>query len=176
MLIILIHCLLLRLLQSIEMEKHVIVRKWNIYERFVLYGLVGFAAEVNFNPHPSKMQILDLFYCILGSCRVWQQETDWCFLYVHIFRLRHNDHDLWKVISEIRGSVTKSKMMITIQTLLPIYLRAVVYVLVTYAWEFSSGYILNQWDACPWDYRRYSQETITTERDLVISVIILWDW
>ena len=34
----------------------------------------------------------------------------------------------------------------------PLVLRGLVYTLWTYGWEFSTGLILRQFDACPWDY------------------------
>lgn len=35
---------------------------------------------------------------------------------------------------------------------IPLMLRGIVYVIWTYCWEFSTGFILLQFDACPWDY------------------------
>jgi uncharacterized membrane protein len=34
----------------------------------------------------------------------------------------------------------------------PLLARAFIYTLWTYVWEFSTGYVLKQFDACPWDY------------------------
>jgi uncharacterized membrane protein len=34
----------------------------------------------------------------------------------------------------------------------PLLLRAVIYTVWTYCWEFSTGYILRHFNACPWDY------------------------
>ena len=38
----------------------------------------------------------------------------------------------------------------------PLLGRAVVYTLWTYAWELSTGFVLRQFDACPWDYSAFS--------------------
>ena len=35
---------------------------------------------------------------------------------------------------------------------LPWYLRGVLYTFWTYSWEFTTGYVLKYFDACPWDY------------------------
>ena len=35
-------------------------------------------------------------------------------------------------------------------------LRLCVYLPVLYCWEYCTGWILQQFDACPWDYRRYT--------------------
>lgn len=34
----------------------------------------------------------------------------------------------------------------------PLFVRALIYTVWTYSWEFSTGYILKKFDACPWDY------------------------
>ncbi|KAL8619678.1 hypothetical protein ACOMHN_019733 [Nucella lapillus] len=34
----------------------------------------------------------------------------------------------------------------------PLLVRCLVYTLWTYCWEFSTGLLLTQFDACPWDY------------------------
>ncbi|KAK7103562.1 transmembrane protein 229B-like [Littorina saxatilis] len=34
----------------------------------------------------------------------------------------------------------------------PLLVRGLVYTLWTYCWEFSTGLLLSQFDACPWDY------------------------
>ncbi|CAG7826444.1 unnamed protein product [Allacma fusca] len=38
----------------------------------------------------------------------------------------------------------------------PIWIRGIMYVLMTYAWEFTSGTILTYLNACPWDYSEFS--------------------
>ncbi|CAL8284522.1 unnamed protein product [Lota lota] len=38
----------------------------------------------------------------------------------------------------------------------PMLLRCVIYTLWTYAWEFGTGLLLRQFDACPWDYTQFS--------------------
>lgn len=35
---------------------------------------------------------------------------------------------------------------------IPLIVRALVYTIWTYCWEFSTGFVLRQFDACPWDY------------------------
>ena len=35
---------------------------------------------------------------------------------------------------------------------IPLYLRGIVYTLWTFVWEFSTGYCLKMFNACPWDY------------------------
>jgi uncharacterized membrane protein len=38
------------------------------------------------------------------------------------------------------------------QLKLPLMVRALIYTVWTYFWEFSTGFILKQFNACPWDY------------------------
>lgn len=37
----------------------------------------------------------------------------------------------------------------------PLIFRCLVYTLWTYTWEFSTGYVLRTFDACPWDYSHF---------------------
>jgi uncharacterized membrane protein len=37
----------------------------------------------------------------------------------------------------------------------PLLLRAVIYVVWTYGWEFSTGIVLRHFNACPWDYSSF---------------------
>lgn len=39
---------------------------------------------------------------------------------------------------------------------IPIYLRAIIYVLVIYFWEYTSGTLLRLISACPWDYMEFN--------------------
>ena len=34
----------------------------------------------------------------------------------------------------------------------PLFLRALIYTIWTFAWEFSTGYVLRLFNGCPWDY------------------------
>jgi uncharacterized membrane protein len=46
---------------------------------------------------------------------------------------------------------------ILINTLrMPLPLRGLLYIICTYAWEFSTGYALKQFNACPWDYSTFN--------------------
>ncbi|XP_051695698.1 transmembrane protein 229B isoform X4 [Oryctolagus cuniculus] len=37
----------------------------------------------------------------------------------------------------------------------PLLLRCLIYTLWTYLWEFTTGFILRQFNACPWDYSQF---------------------
>ncbi|XP_013380008.1 transmembrane protein 229A [Lingula anatina] len=40
----------------------------------------------------------------------------------------------------------------------PRYVRIPIYIAITYSWEFTTGFILRQFDACPWDYTHYDYD------------------
>ncbi|XP_052827617.1 transmembrane protein 229B [Octopus bimaculoides] len=42
-----------------------------------------------------------------------------------------------------------------LQDTVPLLCRGLIYMLWTYLWEFSTGYILTRFDACPWDYDNF---------------------
>lgn len=37
----------------------------------------------------------------------------------------------------------------------PVLLRCIIYTLWTYLWEFGTGFLLRQFNACPWDYTEF---------------------
>lgn len=48
------------------------------------------------------------------------------------------------------------KMFLAMDGKIPLLLRGVVYLAWTYVWEFSTGLLLRQFNACPWDYNGYT--------------------
>ena len=40
----------------------------------------------------------------------------------------------------------------------PLLFRCVIYVLMAYVWEFSFGFILSHFNACPWDYTDFDYD------------------
>uniref|UniRef100_A0A8C5AQB9 Transmembrane protein 229B n=1 Tax=Gadus morhua TaxID=8049 RepID=A0A8C5AQB9_GADMO len=47
------------------------------------------------------------------------------------------------------------RMYLRLRGRVPLPLRCVLYTLWTYVWEFSTGLLLRQFDACPWDYSAF---------------------
>ena len=41
-----------------------------------------------------------------------------------------------------------------------LFLRVIVYVCWTYIWEFSTGILLRQFNACPWNYSEYTKYNV----------------
>ncbi|KAK3094077.1 hypothetical protein FSP39_023916 [Pinctada imbricata] len=44
------------------------------------------------------------------------------------------------------------RMYLAMKDTVPQLLRIIIYTLWTYCWEFSTGFVLKQFGACPWDY------------------------
>ncbi|XGW12021.1 hypothetical protein V3C99_013026 [Haemonchus contortus] len=107
----------------------VLHRPWNIFERLFLYGLLGFAAEVCFTA-------------------TWEA-------------VEHGNRKLIGVTSMYiffvygLSILLLEKLYLILKDIIPLPLRAAIYVLVCYCWEFSTGLFLKRWDACPWDYESY---------------------
>lgn len=47
------------------------------------------------------------------------------------------------------------RMYLTLRGRCPVLLRCLIYTLWTYLWEFGTGLLLRQFDACPWDYSQF---------------------
>ncbi|XP_063297529.1 transmembrane protein 229B [Pelobates fuscus] len=47
------------------------------------------------------------------------------------------------------------KMQLYLFSRVNIFVRCLMYTIWTYTWEFSTGYILRIFDACPWDYSHF---------------------
>ncbi|CAD6192146.1 unnamed protein product [Caenorhabditis auriculariae] len=109
---------------------HRLKRPLNVAERYILYGLVGFACEVCFTA---------TFEVAIAGNRKLIGVTSVYVFFVYATAIL--------VIERIYLRISK------ILPYLP--LRALIYTLVCYFWEFSSGFMLKRVDACPWDYSSY---------------------
>ncbi|XP_058511410.1 transmembrane protein 229B isoform X4 [Ochotona princeps] len=47
------------------------------------------------------------------------------------------------------------RMYLHLRSRCPLLLRCLIYTLWTYLWEFTTGFILRQFNACPWDYSQF---------------------
>ncbi|XP_028917901.1 transmembrane protein 229B [Ornithorhynchus anatinus] len=47
------------------------------------------------------------------------------------------------------------KMYLRLRSRCPLLVRCLIYTLWTYLWEFTTGYVLRQFNACPWDYSQF---------------------
>ncbi|KAM8781299.1 transmembrane protein 229B isoform 1-T6 [Rhynchonycteris naso] len=47
------------------------------------------------------------------------------------------------------------RMYLRLRGRCPLLVRCLIYTLWTYLWEFTTGFILRQFNACPWDYSQF---------------------
>jgi hypothetical protein len=97
------------------------------YARFYLYGLQGLSTEIFYTA------IWDFF--ALTSWKFIGVSSIWAFF---IYAISH-------MFIEYVKPKLKAKHI-------PMFLRAFIYLLWTYFWEFSTGYTLSIFNACPWNY------------------------
>ena len=95
--------------------------------RYYMYGLQGLFTEIFYTA------IWDFFaassWKLIGVSSIWA-----FFIYATSFMF----------IEFIHKTLIESRV--------PLFMRALVYMLWTYFWEFSTGFVLSRFGACPWDY------------------------
>ena len=63
---------------------------------------------------------------------------------------------VWALFIYGTALLSVERMYLGLRGRVPLPLRCVLYTLWTYAWEFSTGLLLRQFGACPWDYSAFS--------------------
>ncbi len=95
--------------------------------RFYIYALHGYATEVMFTA-------------------VWE------FVVNVNWKLPGNS-SVWAFFIYGISSLVIEQMYLRLKAAgIPLLLRAILYTIWTYTWEFSTGWVLKQFNACPWDY------------------------
>ena len=126
--------------ESNKVEKISVVSKSSLplASRLILYGLCGLFAEVMFT-------------------------ATWYFVdsvkYRHGWKL-HGCTSVWSFPIYALSSLAVERMFLLMNGRVPLLLRGLIYVLWTYLWEFFTGLVLRQFNACPWDYRGYTHFNI----------------
>ena len=69
----------------------------------------------------------------------------------------HGCTSLWSFPIYGLSMLVVEKIFLTLDTKIPLVLRGLVYLVWTYVWEFSTGYVLRLLGACPWDYKEYTR-------------------
>lgn len=100
--------------------------------RFYLYAIHGYASEVMFTA-------------------AWEfvVNTNWKF---------PGNTSIWVVPIYGCSGLIVEQMYLKMHGKVPLLLRVLVYTVWTYCWEFSTGYLLKQFDACPWDYTPFEND------------------
>ncbi|KHJ84753.1 hypothetical protein OESDEN_15530 [Oesophagostomum dentatum] len=108
-------------------------RPWNVFERLFLYGLAGFAAESLLRP-----QIISFYFFQVCFTATWEA-------------VEHGNRKLIGVTSMYiffvygMSILVLEKLYLNFKEIIPLPLRAALYVLVCYCWEFSSGLFLKRY-------------------------------
>uniref|UniRef100_T1J604 Transmembrane protein 229B n=1 Tax=Strigamia maritima TaxID=126957 RepID=T1J604_STRMM len=63
---------------------------------------------------------------------------------------------VWSLLIYSSSLYVIEQMYLALKDRVPLFLRAILYVAWTYIWEFSTGFILRLFNACPWDYTLFS--------------------
>lgn len=105
-----------------------------LVSRLFFYGMLGFFTEVTFT---ALWYVLDSSY-----------NYGWTL---------HGCTSMWSFPIYALSMLAIEKMFLALHTKVPLILRGLVYLSWTYLWEFSTGYILRQLGACPWDYKGYTR-------------------
>ena len=105
-----------------------------VASRLILYGLCGFFAEVMFTA--------TWYFC---------DQTR----YTHGWKL-HGCTSVWSFPIYSLSSYVVEKLFLALNGKVPLFVRGFIYLAWTYFWEYSTGLVLRQFNACPWDYTEYT--------------------
>ncbi|XP_013380960.1 transmembrane protein 229B [Lingula anatina] len=97
--------------------------------RFYIYAIHGYVTEVMFT---ATWEFVEN-----GNWKFPGNTSVWCLFIYGI------------------STMVIEKMYFKLRDRQPLLVRAMIYLMWTYFWEFSTGFILKQFGACPWDYEPY---------------------
>lgn len=76
---------------------------------------------------------------------------------MHAFIIVTGYTSVWSLaIYGISGMIMEHIYAACKKSRVPLLLRGICYLLWVYMWEFSTGFILKQFNACPWDYSEFN--------------------
>ncbi|XP_069681397.1 transmembrane protein 229B-like isoform X2 [Periplaneta americana] len=105
--------------------------KLALWIRIYIYGLQGFFLEILFTAGWE--------FVVSGNWKLPGYTSVWSL-----------------AIYGISGVVMEHIYAACAQSRVPLVLRGLCYLVWVYAWEFSTGLLLKQFNACPWDYSEFS--------------------
>ncbi|XP_071497909.1 transmembrane protein 229B-like [Diadema antillarum] len=98
----------------------------SVWVRFYIYAIHGYFAEVMFT-------------------------AGWEFVVNQNFKFPGNT-SVWSLAIYGMSNLFIEWMYLRMKGRVPIAVRLLIYTLWIYVWEFSTGLLLRQFNACPWDY------------------------
>ncbi|KAH3846388.1 transmembrane protein 229B-like [Dreissena polymorpha] len=111
-------------------ENSLLIGPLSVFWRWYIYALHGYATEIIFTA--GWEFVFNLNWKLMGNTSIWIMPI----------------YGISGLVCEQIYIACKSRGM-------PLILRGFVYLAWTYIWEFSSGFVLKQFDLCPWDYSHY---------------------
>lgn len=108
-----------------------------LVSKLIFYGFCGFFTEIVFT---AIWYVVDRKYT-----RSWQL---------------HGCTSLWSFPIYSLSILFLEKLAFHLEDRLVLPIRVFIYVVWTYIWEFSTGLVLTQFDACPWNYTEYTTYNI----------------
>lgn len=101
----------------------------SLSQRFYIYAIHGYVAEVTYTA------IWDVVY--------------------HKNNKLHGITSIWCLFIYGICMLVLERLYFTLRFKISLLLRGFVYVIWIFLWEFSSGFLLRLFDACPWDYSMF---------------------
>ncbi|ESO91994.1 hypothetical protein LOTGIDRAFT_217156 [Lottia gigantea] len=98
-------------------------------ERFYIYAIHGYVTEVTFTAIWEF--VVNLNWKFTGITSIWSFPI----------------YGLSVLVIEY--------LYLKLRDTIPVYIRALIYTIWAYMWEFSTGFVLKYFDACPWDYTQF---------------------
>ena len=102
----------------------------SVFWRGYIYALHGYATEIMFTA-------------------IWELVVNWNW------KLPGNTSIWIMPIYGLSGLVMEKLYGLLMERSVPLLVRGLIYVIWTYIWEFTTGFILKQFDICPWDYTAF---------------------
>nr|XP_023697011.1 transmembrane protein 229B-like isoform X1 [Paramormyrops kingsleyae] len=88
------------------------------------------------------------YFCEVMFTAAWEFVVNWNWKFPGVT-------SVWALFIYGTCILTVERMYLWLRGRCPVLLRCVIYTLWTYLWEFGTGFLLRQFNACPWDYSQF---------------------
>ena len=121
-----------------------------------VFSFVSIALAVSLLPRSAAMSPVSMLmrfyiYAIHGYATEVMFTAAWEFV-VNVNWKLPGTTSVWSLITYGLSTLVIEHLYFLLRDRVPLLLRAAIYTIWTYSWEFSAGYVLRHFDACPWDY------------------------
>ncbi|KAG8443607.1 hypothetical protein GDO86_008958 [Hymenochirus boettgeri] len=101
----------------------------NVFCRLYIYSIHGFVCEILFT-------------------------AAWDYYYTLSWKLK-GVSSIWSFFIYGTSMLIMERMYVFLQPRCNVFFRCLIYTLWTFTWEFSTGFLLKSFNACPWDYSNF---------------------